>query len=465
MAKIFLSGVQIPTLSDLNIDGELTLDAQAGTSGQVLTSAGAGNTPTWTTVSGGSLGYLANYQTTSSATTTGTITLGGTSVASSPLSFSLLAGNVTGTTGGGGDITISGGNQTNTTVVNSGGTVTIKGGNGNSNQGAGGGVSIDGGTGSTANGNGFVSIGTGAGSDSVTIGKAGSDTTIAGNLTAVPTFPSQAAEYFFAAPSATSGTPVFRAIVGGDLSQYSTPSVGGSVLTWATGLNATVWSSTAAILAGGGTMTGALALAAGTTTLAPLDFANGTNLTTPQQGAVEFDGNTAFITGETSTGSGRQINLASQYAQISTNTAVASNAQWFGSTTRPTLLASRNYHFKYFIPFSKVTAGTVTFQINNSAAANFTILAAEVRLYPVGASAVSMQSALAAVGGSTASSTASASIGAASNFFAVIEGTVKPSVNMKLQILGIFSAGSATILNGANYIVTDLGVTNIGNIG
>ena len=46
MARAFLSGVQIPTLPSLNIDGGLTLDAQTGTSGQILTSAGGG-TPTW----------------------------------------------------------------------------------------------------------------------------------------------------------------------------------------------------------------------------------------------------------------------------------------------------------------------------------------------------------------------------------------------------------------------------------
>jgi hypothetical protein len=49
MARIDLSGRQIPTLSKLNIDGEFTLDAASGTSGQLLASAGAGNTPTWTT--------------------------------------------------------------------------------------------------------------------------------------------------------------------------------------------------------------------------------------------------------------------------------------------------------------------------------------------------------------------------------------------------------------------------------
>lgn len=48
MARIQLSGTQIPTLSKLNVDGEFTLDAASGTTGQILISQGAGNTPVWT---------------------------------------------------------------------------------------------------------------------------------------------------------------------------------------------------------------------------------------------------------------------------------------------------------------------------------------------------------------------------------------------------------------------------------
>ena len=42
-----VSGIQIPTTARLNIDGEFTLDAAAGTSGYMLVSQGAGNTPAW----------------------------------------------------------------------------------------------------------------------------------------------------------------------------------------------------------------------------------------------------------------------------------------------------------------------------------------------------------------------------------------------------------------------------------
>jgi hypothetical protein len=201
---------------------------------------------------------------------------------------------------------------------------------------------------------------------------------------------------------------------------------------------------------------------AGTTTTAPIVFSAGTNKTSPAVGSVEFNGNNLFVTGNTGS-SGRQIMLGSQFGQISTNTSVASNAAWFGATTRPQLISGSNYHFRYFIPFSKVTAGTVTFQINNSASANFTMLAGEVRLYQ-GATAITMQSGIVAVAAATASSTASASLTAGGTYYAIVEGTVNPSANMRLQVNGIFSAGTATILNGANFTVTDLGATNIGNI-
>lgn len=47
---------------------------------------------------------------------------------------------------------------------------------------------------------------------------------------------------------------------------------------------------------GGGTMTGALVLAAGTTSLAPIKLQAGTNLTTPTTGVIEFDGTDFYIT-------------------------------------------------------------------------------------------------------------------------------------------------------------------------
>jgi len=82
-----ISGIQIPTDSRINIDGGLTLDSLAGTSGQVLTSQGAGVTPIWTTVSGGGSGFTGAG--TSITGVTGTLVSGSGSVTnSSPLYIS-----------------------------------------------------------------------------------------------------------------------------------------------------------------------------------------------------------------------------------------------------------------------------------------------------------------------------------------------------------------------------------------
>jgi hypothetical protein len=45
--KSHISGIQVPTPARINIDGGLTLDSVAGTSGHMMISQGTGNTPIW----------------------------------------------------------------------------------------------------------------------------------------------------------------------------------------------------------------------------------------------------------------------------------------------------------------------------------------------------------------------------------------------------------------------------------
>jgi hypothetical protein len=99
MARIDLSGRQIPTLSKLNIDGELTLDAQAGSEFQVLTSAGPGNTPTWSpTINGLSAGWT-NGTTSGPMYTVGLLDTSGTTRSSVggtiPIASAIQSGVVT----------------------------------------------------------------------------------------------------------------------------------------------------------------------------------------------------------------------------------------------------------------------------------------------------------------------------------------------------------------------------------
>jgi len=215
--------------------------------------------------------------------------------------------------------------------------------------------------------------------------------------------------------------------------------------------------------------TGSILPMAGTTTEAPIDFAPGTNLTTPTQGAMEFDGNTLFITGDTTNGSKRQIVPAVQYYYLATGaSAIAANTSFF-PTARPAMLSGHMYHFKYFLHFTKNTAGTVTFQLKNSAAANFTYINARATIIPsVGVlAAVGNMINVYAAGAATATFTASQSLTAA-NHLAIVEGYCVPAANTRLDIApSAYGAGTITTLVSSNYIITDLGTSTAtqGNFG
>ena len=77
-------------LSTLDLNGNLTLAGASGTSGQVLTSGGAGVTPTWTTVSGGG-------GVTSVSGTAPIVSSGGTTPAISLANTAVTAGSYTNT--------------------------------------------------------------------------------------------------------------------------------------------------------------------------------------------------------------------------------------------------------------------------------------------------------------------------------------------------------------------------------
>jgi hypothetical protein len=56
--KIMSGGGSVVSQSNHNFEGRILLNNAAGTAGQVLTSQGSGANPTWTTVSGGSVGTI-----------------------------------------------------------------------------------------------------------------------------------------------------------------------------------------------------------------------------------------------------------------------------------------------------------------------------------------------------------------------------------------------------------------------
>jgi len=213
-----------------------------------------------------------------------------------------------------------------------------------------------------------------------------------------------------------------------------------------------------------------LNLAAGTSALASLELATGVVLDTPLQGAVEWDGVNAFITGDTSTGSGRQINRHEQRVYLATGAAAITAGTDMFPSLRPAMLAGHLYHFKMYLKFTKTTAGTVTFQLRNSAAVNFTYISAIMTIVPQGgvfAIVTNIVQAHAAAA-ATASFGITGSLTAATHF-GIVDGFCVPASDTRLSITpSAYGAGTITTVVGSNLVITDLGLATTatyGNVG
>ena len=214
------------------------------------------------------------------------------------------------------------------------------------------------------------------------------------------------------------------------------------------------------------TFTGTVTLPTGTTSAEPLLFVAGSNLTSPIQGAQEYDGNSLYITGNTSTGSGRQLIQASQIAQLATSASVSSGGQFFTSTVRPELISGHLYKVEYNLIFTSYSsAQTVLFGFTNSASANFTTLNANYTLIQQGYGTTAVSN-IYASGAATTTSQASQPLQVSTGYVVRLEGYVIPSANMRLQLIVTTSTGTITSQLGSNFVITDLGnQTTIGNIG
>lgn len=121
----------------------------------------------------------------------------------------------------------------------------------------------------------------------------------------------------------------------------------------------TTGSGTVVALATGPTLTGPV-LAAGSTSVAPLTFTSGTNLTSPVAGAEEYDGSRLFFTENTTTGRG-YIPAHSGYLYTGAGSALGPTiADFFPANSSVQLLASTTYLVEAVCYFLKTTAGTVT---------------------------------------------------------------------------------------------------------
>lgn len=123
-----------------------------------------------------------------------------------------------------------------------------------------------------------------------------------------------------------------------------------------------------------------LYLSAGTTTVAPLDFTAGVNLTTPIAGAQEYDG-TAFYA--TPVADNRAVNVTEHFVARTGTKTMTSNTSLqavFGGGTGAltngalTVAASTSYYFECSLNLSgmSATSGNIGFSISGGGTATFT---------------------------------------------------------------------------------------------
>jgi len=243
-------------------------------------------------------------------------------------------------------------------------------------------------------------------------------------------------------------------------------------------LGGTLDLSSAPIIGGTAPNTGnfsAVNLSAGTTTVAPLDFATGTNLTTPAAGSWEYDG-TAFYA--TPIASNRAVNVIEHFVARTGTKTMTSNtslqAIFSGGTGgltsgALTVGASTSYFFEMSINVSGMssTAGNMGFSIVGAGTATFTSAAWHAFGYDntnqntAGNAGTSWQSTQGASGNIIAAATGTAASAIVKGIFRINgAGTIIPSIQLttaSAAVIGVdtwfkcYPVGTNTVISVGNW--------------
>jgi hypothetical protein len=136
------------------------------------------------------------------------------------------------------------------------------------------------------------------------------------------------------------------------------------------GSDAAIFSTLGQFGIGVGSPTAMLHLVAGTASAntAPLKLTSGTNLTTAEAGAYEYDGTVSYFTNDAS--SGRGYKPAIQIFRLTANGTAFGPAigNFFNANSAVQLIANGKYEIEAYCRFTKTTAGTVTVTATTSVA-------------------------------------------------------------------------------------------------
>jgi len=212
-----------------------------------------------------------------------------------------------------------------------------------------------------------------------------------------------------------------------------------------------------------GTLTGELILRAGGTTDAPVKFQSGTNLSSAEAGADEFDGTAFYRTVDTT--NGRTQLAGTNIFRLAANlgTRGSAIADFFDASSAFPTVTNGIYELIWDIVFLKNTAGTVTWTITNTQ--NYTNITAGYRMNVItGLAATGAVNSAGIVGVTTAAAAlpVTGSLSNATNHRAIIRALVECGTAGNIRLRITQSAGTVTPLRGSMFTARRLFAGNVG---
>jgi hypothetical protein len=217
------------------------------------------------------------------------------------------------------------------------------------------------------------------------------------------------------------------------------------------------------LLLSGGTMTGGIVLAAGTTSLSPLQFTSGTNLTTATAGTIEYDGSVFYAGVAASTRAGvraeQSVQLNTAYPLTSQTAAQkAFNASTNGAVTLP--VGCYEFECRFALTALSATSGSFGFAMAGSATYTQQWTAAASKAATL-ATAATWQMSYNVAANTTLATASTSTVGTAiirGRLNVTATGTVIPQISLTQLATPSVSAGSFFRVNSVS---ASNGATNI----
>jgi hypothetical protein len=203
----------------------------------------------------------------------------------------------------------------------------------------------------------------------------------------------------------------------------------------------------------------------GTTTIAPIVIASGSNLTTPVSGAIEYDGTVMYSTNDVSSRRG-YIPSVNIFRLTGNGSAIGPTiANFFGANSAIQLAAGGIYEIEAYCYFLKTTSSTITITVTTSAAPINLSGIVQYGLITNGAAAgaanqIGLFNSTNAAAAFALTGTLTTAVNHAFTIKLIVEANASAS-NLRINFTN--TSGTVTPLRNSYYKVTKLPSGNVGN--